>query len=67
MSFFGLQGQIKIAYSMLRYMKALPYQFGLATVSGFRDHLRVTDLRTNQNQLVNIHLMSEGEGWDVKG
>ena len=39
-------------------MKVFPYQFGLATVSGFRDHLRVTELQTNQNQLVNIYLMT---------
>ena len=40
---YWLQGQIQRAYAMLQCMKALPYQFGLATLSGFRDHLRVKD------------------------
>ena len=35
----GVRGQIWIAYSLLRYMKVIPYQFGLATMSGFLDHL----------------------------
>ena len=43
--------------SVLRYMKALPYQFGLAAISGFRDHSDVTDSRTNRNQLLGIHLI----------
>ena len=39
-------------------MKRLcPYQFGFATISGFRDHSDVKDSRTNQNQLVNIYLI----------
>ena len=38
-------------------MKVKPYQFGLATISGFRDHSNVTRLRTDRNQLVNIYLM----------
>ena len=38
-------------------MKVKPYQFGLATISGFRDHSNVPRLRTNRNQLVNIYLM----------
>ena len=37
------RGQIRIAYFVLRYMKALPYQFGWATISSFRDHSRVTE------------------------
>ena len=42
---------------MLSDGKVKPYQFGLANISGFRDHSLVTDLRTNRNQLVNIYLM----------
>ena len=34
-----------------------PYQFGLATISGFRDHSSVPRLQTNRNQLVNIYLI----------
>ena len=43
-------------------MKALPYQFGLPTISSFREHLNVTRTRTNQNQLVNIYLMIKSHG-----
>ena len=57
----GVRGQIWIAYSMLRYMKVKPYQFGLATISGFRDHLEVTRIRTNRNQLVNIYLIKDSQ------
>ena len=39
-------------------MKVKPYQFGLATISGFRDHLHITRIRTNRNQLVNIYLIT---------
>ena len=53
----GVRGQIWIAYSVLWYMKVKPYQFGLATISGFWDHSSVPRLRTNQNQLVNIYLI----------
>ena len=35
----------------------LPYQFGLAAISGFRDHSDITLLRTHRNQLVNIYLI----------
>ena len=35
--------------------KALPYQFGLATISGFQDHSRVTQIHIDRNQLVNIY------------
>ena len=41
-------GQIWIAYAVLSGMKALPYQFGWATISGFRDHSRLTRLRTTE-------------------
>ena len=54
----GVRGQIWIAYSVLRYMKVKPYQFGLATISGFREHSNITGLRTNRNQLVNIYLIA---------
>ena len=50
---------------MLRYMKVKPYQFGLATISDFRDHSSVPRLRTNRNQLVNIYLMSLAGAEDV--
>ena len=39
-------------------MKVKPYQFGLATISGFREHSNISGSRTNQNQLVNIYLMT---------
>ena len=60
-AFFGLKGQIQIAYSMLRYMKALPYQFGLATISGFLEHSHITGLRTMPNQLVNIYMIAASQ------
>ena len=47
---------------MLSDEKVKPYQFGLATISGFRDHSEVTRTRTNQNQLVNIYLIRGIEG-----
>ena len=53
----GVRGQIWIAYSVLSDGKVKPYQFGLATTSGFWDHSSVTWLRTNRNQLVNIYLI----------
>ena len=34
---------------MRRYIKAFSYQFGLANVSGFRDHSNIKDSRTNRN------------------
>ena len=37
----GVRGQIWIAYSVLRYMKVKPYQFGLATISSIWDHLEL--------------------------
>ena len=37
-------------------MKVKPYQFGLATISSFQDHLEVTYRRANQNELTNIYL-----------
>ena len=43
----GVRGQIWIAYSVLRYMKVKPYQFSLATISGFRDHLDIPRLLTD--------------------
>ena len=49
----GVRGQIWIAYSLLSNMKVIPYQFGLATMSGFRDHSRLTYLRTKPNQRPN--------------
>ena len=54
----GVRGQIWLAYSVLRYMKVKRYQFSLATISGFQDHLEVTRIRTNRNQLVSIYLIS---------
>ena len=39
-------------------MKVKPYQFGLATISGFQDHSNVPRLRTDRNQLVNIYLIT---------
>ena len=36
-------------------MMTLPYQFGLATISGFGEHTHITGSQTNQNQLVNIY------------
>ena len=46
-----------MAYSVLSSEKAYPYQFGFATISGFREHLHITRLHTNRNQLVNIYLI----------
>ena len=48
-----------IAYSVLSDGKALPYQFGLATIKGFWEHLDIPRLRTNANQLENIYLMGK--------
>ena len=42
---------------MLRYKKALPNQFFLATITSFRDHSEVMWIPTNRNQLLNIHLI----------
>ena len=53
-AFIGCKGQIYIAYSVLSDRKALPYQFGLASISGFQDHSEVMGIQTNRNQLVNI-------------
>ena len=36
-------------------MKAKPYQFGVAAMSGLRDHSHFRKLRTNRNQRVNIY------------
>ena len=55
----GVRGQILIAYSVLSDGKVKPYQFGLATISGFWEHLSVPGLRTNRNQLVNIYMIAE--------
>ena len=55
--FIGFSGQIQVAYSVLSNGKASPYQFGLATISGFWEHSNITGSWTNQNQLVNIHLI----------
>ena len=52
---------------MAPYMKIKPYQFGLATISGFWDHSSVTRLRTDRNQLVNIYLMVTMEEPKVAG
>ena len=49
----GVRGQIWIAYSLLSNMKVIPYQFGGANMSGFRDHLRLTYWRTKPNQRPN--------------
>ena len=46
-----------IAYSALSNEKAFPYQFGLVTISGFREHSHITRTHTNRNQLVNIYLI----------
>jgi hypothetical protein len=53
----GVKGQIRIAFSKLSGMKTLPYQFCWATISGFRDHSRMMELRTDRNQRVNIYLI----------
>ena len=53
----GVRGQIWIAYSVLSDGKVKPYQFGLATISGFQDHSSVPRIRTNRNQLVNIYMI----------
>ena len=57
-SSLGVRGQIWIAYSVLSDGKVKPYRFGLATISGFRDHSNVPWLRTDRNQLINIYLIS---------
>ena len=58
LAFICCKGQIQIAYSVLQYMKALPYQFGLATISGFREHAHVTRIQINRNQLENTYLIT---------
>ena len=45
-------------------MKVKPYQFDLATISGFRDHSHMTWCHTNQNQLVNIYLIDYRDVFD---
>ena len=44
----GVRDQIRIAYPVLSDMKTLPYQFGWATITGFRDHSRLTRLHTTE-------------------
>ena len=57
LAFLGCKGQIQIAYSVLSNEKALPYQFGLATIKGFQDHLHTMCTRTKPNQPANIVLL----------
>ena len=38
-------------------MKTLPYQFGWATISGFRDHSRVTESRTDRPKSTREYLL----------
>ena len=42
---------------LAKYMKALPYHFDAATVSGFQDHSEGPGLQTDKNQLLNIYLI----------
>ena len=44
---------------MLSDGKALPYQFGLATANGFREHSHIMRKRTKPNQLVNIYMITK--------
>ena len=52
LTFFCLywcKAQIQMVYSVLFNRKALPYQFGLATISGFWEHLHIPRWQANQN------------------